>query len=347
MEVTSIFLNRILLLGAKRQASGLFLSVGSLPSVRLDGRIKSLPDEDIVSSELIESVIRALLDEAQLEELKQNRSVCLTRDLAGDLRFKVTIFYQKNLPSVAFKYISNVIPDIDRIDIPQEFKNLVGLGSGLIVVAGAYGSGRTATIVSFLSKINKEQHKKIITLENPIEYILISQKSIIEQREVKQDVVSFSVGIDDCLRLDSDLLYVSDLGKDMNLSIPSIFELASGNTLVILEMNASSSIQAVEYLLSALETVHNKEAARYFLADILKSVLVQRLIPKKGGGMATAVEFFSVNPAARSLLRDGNFFQIDNIIQTSRKDGMVSMQKSLEDLQETGEIKQDFEQSNT
>jgi len=343
MEVPSIFLNRILTEMAKKNASDLHLTVGNLPIMRIDNQLSSLSGEEIITSEILSKITEAFTSKEEQMTLKENREIVLVRNLAGNFRFRINIFYQKDLLSLSFHYVPGSLKTFAELKFPKVLQNLVKINSGLFIIGGPYGSGKTTTAITFIEEINKAFNKSIVTIEDPIEFLFVSKKSIIVQRQVGRDVKSFSHGLDYCLGEDIDIVYVSEIKNDDEFisAIPFILELASGNSLVILEINTDSSIRALQKILTAASKKLTTEAARYNLVDNLLAVLIQKLIPHRGGGLVLAVEILLNNSAVKSLIREGKIYQLESIMQTSRKEGMISMAKSLEELIQTGEIRQE------
>lgn len=339
MEVPSIFLNRILSEAAKKNASNLRLSVGSVPIARINGLLTAMDNESILDFNTLDKIIGSFLDEEELARLKKDREIVIVKSFANSFRFRVNIFYQKDLPSFSFNYIPKIIRNLDDLELGEMLKKIINLKSGLLVVAGSNDSGKTSTIASIIENINNTQRKYVITIEDPIEYLFVNQKSIIEQRQVGRDVKSYTDGLMNCLNEDLDFLYIDEIKKEFEFAIPYIFELAAGNSLVIIEINANSSVRAIEKILNAAMIKISDEAARYNLADSLVGIITQKLIPGIGGGMLLASEVLMVNSAVKSLIREGKFYQIESIVQTSREEGMISMNKSIEKLIKEGKIK--------
>lgn len=334
-------LNRLLTETAKKGASVLHLTVGSLPMMRLDNKLITLDKESIVTTETLNKIINTFLSPEEMTGLKEKKEIILVKTFAGNFRFRVNIFYQKNLPSVSFRYIPETIKSPDELKIPKAVSEILKLNSGLLVIAGPYGAGKTTTAMSLLGEINRNQNKHIIMLEEPIEYSLVSQKSVIEQRQIGSDARSFADALAYCLEEDIDVVYVGEMRKEFAAAMPTILELASGNSLVILEIDASSSIRAIEKILNAVEAKIPTEAARYSLADILVGIIAQKLLPRRGGGMILAAEVLLANSAVKSLVREGKIYQLESVMQTSRKEGMVNMEKALEELVRSGEVRQE------
>lgn len=341
MEVPSIFLNRVLTEAAKRNASSLHLTVGSLPLMRIDNSLSPIEKENIVTTELIVKIMETFMSDEEKNKLKEDKEVILVKELASGFRFRINIFYQKSLPSMSFHYISSVIRGIGELKLPKILSNVTKLNSGLFIIAGPYDSGKTTSIVAMIEEINKNYKKNIFTIEDPIEYQFVSKRSLISQRQVGRDIKTVVQGLKYCLEEDADVVYIGEIKNEFDAAIPKILELAAGNSLVLLEVNANSSIRTIEKILQSAKKNSSEEAARYSLADVLLGIVVQRLIPRVGGGLVMAIEILIASSAVKSLLREGKIYQLESIIQTSRKEGMVNMAKSLEELIRGGEIKQE------
>ena len=341
MEIPSIFLNRILSEAAKRSASDLHLSVGSLPMFRINNQLIAAAGEEIITSEILDKIISSIVNQEEAIKLKDLREIILVKEFASGFRFRINIFYQKNLPALSFHYIQSDLRTLDDLAAPKIFHNFLKLDSGLIVIAGSHNSGKTAVAAAFIEEINRVSSKYIITIEDPIEYLFVNQKSIIEQRQVGRDVTSAAAGLDYCLGEDVDLVYLSEVKKNFFSVVPLILELAAGNCLVILEVNADSAIRALEKILGSMESKSSTEAIRYSLADALAGIVAQKLVPGRSRGLILAAEILLVNSAVKSLIRENKIYQIPNAMQTFRQEGMISMDKALEELVKSGEARRE------
>lgn len=338
MEVPSIFLNKILTEAAKKNSVDLHLAVGSLPMMRVDGVLVSMESENIVTAELIGRIISTIVEQNEMEKFKEDKEIVLVKDLGGNFRFRINACFQKNQPSLSFHYISDKIKNLSDLELPKKIKEFVKQKSGLLIITGTYGSGKTATAASFIEELNASGKKHIITIEDPIETIFIGKKSIIEQRQIGRDVKNVAQGLDYCLSEDVDMVFIGNTREDLSSAAPSILELAAGNCLVILEMNMDTSIKAVEKVINLAGEKLTPEGARYSLADVLFGVVAQKLLPKYGGGMVMAHEILLANSAVKSLLREGKIYQLENVIQVSRGEGMISMDKCIEELVNEGKV---------
>jgi len=337
MEIYNILFNRLLSETAKQQASDLHLSVGSLPVIRQDGKLLQLSGEKIIEQETLGQIVNSFLEENEKKVLQEQRELTVVKILGGHFRFKINIYYQKNLLAASFRQISEVSRDFSSLNLPPVAQAWADMPSGLVVVAGPYGSGKTTTIGALLEFINQSRRKRILTLENPIEMIMVSKQSVIEQRLIGQDVASLAEGLRYCRKEDIDVLAVADIQSDFNETVPLILEIAATNCLIFWEMNADSAVRVMEKILDAYPAV-KLESARLLLADVLEGIIVQNLVSKNGGGLALASEVLVGTSALKSVIREGKLRQIETIIQTSGERGMVSMTQSLINLVHAGQI---------
>jgi len=338
MEIPSIFLNRILAKTAKDKASTMILTVGSLPAFRVDNHLHIMEDESMLTVEIIEKLIGFILDADEKKLLADEKEVVVVKIFGGDFRFRVNVFYQKGLPALSFHYIPAVPKKLTDLRFPEILNNLIMCRSGLIIIAGSKFSGKTTIAASIIEEVNINKRRHIATIEDPIEYLFVNKRSIIEQRQVGRDVKSVVKGLHHCLEEDVDIVYLGEIRKELAEVLPLIFELASGNSLVVLEINSNSAVRTVEKILNSFDN-NQTESARYNLADVLVGITVHKLVNRVGGGIILVSEVLLANAAVKSLIREGKIYQLESVMQTSRREGMISMDKAIEELIEAGEIK--------
>jgi len=340
VEVPSIFLNRILSETARKKAMSLHLTVGSQPIWRLSAQLSAMPDTDIITSDLVVKLLGVILTEEELAEFSKKKELVVVKKIADAFRFRINLFYQKKLPAITFYYIPDTIETFANLNLPPIINDLVKYKNGLCIIAGSYGSGKTTTVASMIEAINRTEKRRVVTLENPVEYSFVSKQSIVEQRQVGVDTESFLTGLRYCLEEDVDLIYVGDAREDLDKAASVILELAAGNAMVIAEVTAGNVVKVIERLMvGAVASGMSEEVARHAIADVLSAVLVLKLLPRRGGGLIPAAEVLIGTPAIKSLIREGKFYQVDSAIQTSRKDGMINMERAVEDLVRLGEVK--------
>lgn len=336
MSVTeAAILQKILTNLAGQQVSDLHLRVGSQPVVRRDGELEVLTQEEIVTPEFLESVLDIFLTPQQKAVLETERQVTVGYTFMNRLRLRITAFYQRGLPELAIRFIPTHLKSLRELGLPASFERLLAAERGLIIIAGSYGSGRTTTLAASLQTINLNQVKHITTIEEPIEYILISSKSFIDQREIGVDAVSWEEAVASLPNEDVDVVGFSRLPSPSVTD--SALSLALGGKLVLAIMEAESCAAAVEQLVASFPST-NQTLVRSKLAESLLAVLVQKLIPRIGGGRILVAELLIATPAVRALIHDGKDYQLNNILLTSREEGMVAFDRSLAELVKTGEV---------
>lgn len=338
METPQTYLIKLLQEAAKKNAVLLHLSVGASPQIKVGSRY--LPaDGSILEKETALKIIEQILSEEERLKLEQKREIVTVKEIDKNLRFRINIYFQKGLPAISFYYISDQIRELSSLNLPTSITDFIKASSGLLVVAGSLGSGKSSTAASIIEEINKSQAKHIVTIEEAVDRSFTSKESIIEQRQVGRDTLGYSEAIKYCLKEDIDLVYINGIRDELESGLLSIMELASGNSKVILELNADSSIEIIDRLSSILSKSLSEVSSRYTLADNLFGIIVQKLIYGRGGDANMAAEILIANSVIKSYIREGKYQQIESVIQTSKKEGMLSMEKSINDLIQSGKIK--------
>ncbi|OGY45712.1 MAG: hypothetical protein A3J62_00395 [Candidatus Buchananbacteria bacterium RIFCSPHIGHO2_02_FULL_38_8] len=331
----NVTISKILATAAKRKASVIHLTVGAYPVLRIDEELVELEDEQILTEDFMKKFADGILDDNQKKELEKNKEVTFIEEFAGKFRFRINIFYQKGYLSASLKLVSNQIPPLVNLGLPKSVYGLTDKTSGLIIIAGPYGSGRTTTVASMLEEINKNRRENIITIEKPIEYLFVNQKCLIEQREVGRDVNTFIQAIQYFKEADVDVIAVG--ANEETETIPLVLEFASSGRLAIIQMDTISVIQTLEEILASFEA-KDQARAQLLLSEGLLAIICQRLVPRIGSGLALAAEVLIVNDAVRSLIKEGRIKQITTILQSSRAEGMSTLDQSLAELVKSGEV---------
>jgi twitching motility protein PilT len=327
---------------AGQQASDLHLRAGSQPMTRRDGQLEVLTSEQIVTPEFIEAVLGFLLTPQQRSNLEQERQVTVGGTFGNRLRLRITAFYQKGLPELAIRFVPANLRGLKELGLPPVFERLVEAERGLILIGGPFGSGRTTTLAAMLQSINHSRIKHIATIEEPIEYVLVGEQSIVDQREVGTDVLSWEEAIESLPNEDVDVVAFSRLPNSAVAS--AALNLALGGKLVLAVLEADSCVKAVEQLVGGFMP-DQQMAVRAKFADALLASSVQKLVPRVGGGRVLVTEVLVANPAVKSVIRDGKDYQLQNLLLTSREEGMVAFDHSLAQLVKTGEVRYEEAQS--
>ncbi|MFH1366932.1 MAG: PilT/PilU family type 4a pilus ATPase [Patescibacteria group bacterium] len=330
-----IFLDKILATGAEYKASDFHFSVGNPPILRVDGKLIPLTKEPILNTDFLNDFVASILDKEQQKVLAEEKEIVFAYTMGNKARFKISIFFQKGNLSVSLRLISSQIKSIKELGLPGVVEKFAELEKGLVVITGPFGSGRTGTLAALINTINKVRSEHIVTIEKPIEFVFTNNKSIIEQREVGRDTRSFTQALRTASHEDVDVIYVSEM--DSPEVAESVLNAAESSRLVITSMNTDSVLRTLEKIISFFPE-DRQEQIRAQLASVVEGVISQRLLPRVGGGRIAVAEVMIPNDPVRSVIREGAIYQINNILQTSREEGMISLDRSLVELVRTGEI---------
>lgn len=312
-----------------KEASDVHLVAGSSPVFRVDGKLMPEKEDRLMPEDTME-MARAILTDKLWDQLQEVREVDLSYGIPGVSRFRVNIFYQRSAISLAFRVIPRDIPTIDSLGIPQRLKDLVKKPHGLILVTGPTGSGKSTTLASMIDYMNHEMNRHIITLEDPIEYLHSHNKCIIEQREVGFDTISFKDGLRASLRQDPDVILVGEL-RDLD-TIQTAITAAETGHLVLGTLHTQDTTGTIDRIIDVFP-VHQKNQVRTMRANVLIGVMSQRLFPTLNTkGRVAATELLINNAAIKNLIRNEKMHQIPNVLQTSKDQGMHTMEMDMRQL---------------
>ncbi len=334
-SVETLSLNSIFSTALEKKATDIHLIAGNYPVLRLDSKLFVLADEKVLSVDIIMSLIDAWLTPEEKERLNKEKEIRTIYTWADRARFRASIFYQQGYPAISLRAIPRDIPDPKILGIPDLLLDRITNRQGLIILCGPFNSGRTTTMASLLQYVNMSHSRRIVTLERPIEYMIINNKSIINQREVGRDTPSFIQGSKDLLDEDADIVAISEASEQGIQEL--VLTLAESGKLVIMIMNAASSISAIEHFIDSIPK-ERRQWAKDALSHVLIAIAAQRLVPGAGGGRVLAVEVLTMNAAVTSILQEDNFAQLGTVLQTSRDEGMISLDYRLVELVRTGKI---------
>lgn len=331
----TLTINRILNTVAERGATDIHFVIGNYPYLRVRDKLTPLTEEELINPEMMESIINFFVPQDKKEFIKERKELKFVYDWLSKARFRVHIFQQKGFFSVSLKLISNKIKTLEELDLPKIVNSFIKNTKGLLFISGPYNSGRSATVAAIIQTINQTRSEHILYLEEPIEQLFVSQKSIIEQREVGLDVSTFAEGLKSVKDEDVDVVVVSRIPTAESLEV--LLELAESGRLVIAILDYDSVTSVFNGIVSEF-TEEKVVWARNVLAESLIGIIVQQLVPKVSGGMALAIEILTQTPSSKALIKEGRFAQLESIIQTSRAEGMTSLDRALSELVKKGEV---------
>ncbi len=321
-------------LTAKRRASDLHLLVGYPPMLRVDGALVVIPNEPVLTSEALETLVFALLTNEQKDLFLANKEIDFSY-AQGESRFRVNAYIQRATIAAALRNLPQHIRTIEELFLPKIYHQFVGLRQGFILVTGPTGHGKSTTLAAIINEINLTREAHVITIEDPIEYLYPKGKSIISQREMHTDTYSWNVALRSVLREDPDVVLIGEM-RDYE-TIAAALTIAETGHLVFATLHTNSASQTIDRIVDVFP--ENQQAqVRLQLASTLEGVLSQRLLPAIGGGRRPAVEILVSTPAVRTTIREGKTHLIDNIIQTSGEMGMSLIEVSLASMVKNGVI---------
>jgi twitching motility protein PilT len=290
---------------------------------------------DPLNEETIETLIFAILDEDQKQVLLKDKEFDFSFAFGDIGRFRVNAFHERGNLAAALRLITNEILSIEQLGLPPIVSKFASYPRGLVLVTGPTGSGKSTSLAALIHKINLEQSKHIITIEDPIEYTHKSRKSIIVQREVHYDTYSFSAALRSALREDPDVVLIGEM-RDLE-TIASAITIAETGHLVFATLHTNSASQSIDRMIDVFPP-HQQSQIRAQIANILVAICSQRLVPVIGGGRVAAAEILVATPAVRNIIREGKTHQLEAVIQTGAEYGMQSMDKTLVGLVKAGTI---------
>ncbi|OGM33059.1 type IV pili twitching motility protein PilT [Candidatus Woesebacteria bacterium RIFCSPHIGHO2_01_FULL_44_21] len=328
-------MNQMLELVVSRNASDLHLISGVPPMLRIDGELAPIPSEQVLTPDRIEKLLKAVMTPEQVEQLTVNRELDFSLSFSERARFRVNAYTQKQTIAAAFRSIPLDIPAIDALGLPPILHNFTSMRQGFILVTGPTGHGKSTTLASMLDEINTSYAEHIVTIEDPIEFVIKPKRSIISQREMNNDTHSWSVALRSVLREDPDVVLVGEM-RDYE-TIAAALTVAETGHLVFATLHTNSASQTVDRVVDVFPS-EQQDQVKLQLSNVLEAVVSQRLVPAISGGRVVAHEMMLATTAIRTAIREGKTHQIDSIIQTSSEVGMNTMEASLAQLVRDGKI---------
>jgi twitching motility protein PilT len=320
----------------KQQASDLHIIPGNFPIMRKDGELFPLTHFDILTSTETEKMLFSLIvDEEKKKRISEFKDIDFSFSLDEKTRFRTNIYLQVQGWAGAFRLIPNEIKSIEELNLPPILNEFVEKRQGFILVTGPAGMGKSTTLAAMVDNINHQRQVHIITIEEPIEYLFLPDKAVISQREIPTHSPNWHRALRASLREDPDIIMIGELRDAESISIA--LTAAETGHLVLATLHTNSAAQAIDRIVDVLPE-SQKNQARLQLASTLVGIVSQRLVPRIKGGRIPACEVLIANNAVRNLIRENKIYQIDNVIDTSLGEGMISLDRSLANLVHLNEI---------
>lgn len=323
-------------LGKQAEASDIHLSVSSPPTCRRYGTLLPMwENAPPLTAENTEALVRGFLDEHQLARLQEIGDVDFAYNNANG-RYRTSVVRQRLGYDLAFRIISSTLRTLDELGMPKQLKLLTQYNNGLVLVTGPMGSGKTTTLAALVQEINLHRGDHIITLEEPIEYIIPSASCQVTQREVHTHTKSFAAALRGALREDPDVIMVGEM-RDLETIQLAITASETGH-LVLGTLHTSNAPRTLDRLLDVFPA-DQRDQIRMMVSESLRGIVSQQLIPRADGqGRAVAMEIMLNSPAIGNVIRESKTFMLPGIIQTGKKAGMILMDESVAELFRQGII---------
>ncbi|MCB0364758.1 MAG: type IV pilus twitching motility protein PilT [Bdellovibrionaceae bacterium] len=324
-----ITLHQLLKAAVKQGASDLHIVAGSPPVLRIDGRIVRVKTRDL-SADDARKLCYSILTDSQKSRFEERKEIDFSFGIKNMARFRANLFFQRGAVSGVFRRIPLDIPDLRMLSLPNSVEKVTNFPSGLVLVTGPTGSGKSTTIAALIDKINRERRGHIITLEDPIEYVHGHKNCIVNQREMGSDTLGYSSALKAVLRQDPDICLMGEL-RDLE-TIEAALVIAETGHLVFGTLHTNSAVQTINRIVSVFNA-EQQARIRVQLSFTLNAVISQRLIPGTKGGVIPAVEFLLMNTTIRNLIRENKLHQVYGMMQVGQdKTGMITLNQSLLNL---------------
>ena len=321
------------------QASDVYIATGVKPILRINGELIRIEEHPELTKKMAEEYLLEILSPDQKKKFEQTLDFDFSLDIENIARFRVNMFVQRKGISAAFRLIPENVRTMDELGLPVQMKKSTTFKNGLVIVTGPTGSGKTTTLASMINEINRTQKKHVITIEDPIEYVHKNNQSIIQQREVGTHTHSFQKALKSSLRENPDVILLGEM-RDLETMQQAITAAETGH-LVFATLHTNGCANSINRIIDSFPAEQQNQI-RAQLSESLRGVFWQTLIKTKDGkGRVGAFEIMFVNNAIANLIRKSATHQVNSVIETSTKEGMQTMKKSLADLFEAGLISEE------
>lgn len=327
-------INELLAFSVSNRASDLHLSAGLPPIIRVDGEMRRLNIDELTHEEVHE-LIFSIMNDKQRKEYEENLECDFSFEIKDLSRFRVNAFVQNRGAAAVLRTIPSDILTLDQLGAPEIFKKIINQPTGIILVTGATGSGKSTTLAAMVDHINAHKREHILTIEDPIEFVHKNKMCVMNQREVHRDTHSFNNALRSALREDPDVILVGEL-RDLETIRLAISAAETGH-LVFGTLHTNSAPKTIDRIIDVFPA-EEKSMVRSMLSESLRAVISQTLLKKVGGGRVAAHEIMIGIPAIRNLIREDKVPQMYSVIQTGHQHGMQTMDQCLQRLVAMGVI---------
>jgi twitching motility protein PilT len=319
-------LTELLKIMISRGASDLHLTVGIPPTIRVDGGLVQLENVPKLTPDDTKELAYGVLTEVQRAQFERTNELDLSFGIRGLSRFRANVYRQRDCVAMALRRIPFEIMSFDKLGLPQVVEELADRPNGLVLVTGTTGSGKSTTMAAMIDKVNREKKLHIITIEDPIEFVYVHRKSIVNQRQLHSDTSTFAAALRSVLRQDPDVVLIGEMRDKETIDIA--LTVAETGHLVFGTLHTNSAVQTITRIIDVFPP-DQQEQVRTQLALVLQGVICQQLLPRIGGGRVMCSEVMIASSAIRASIRENKIHQMDNVIQVGAKFGMQTMNHSL------------------
>jgi twitching motility protein PilT len=327
-------IDRFLKLMNDRGASDFHLTVGRPPMLRASGTMESIRYRTITDGDFAE-MLKPVTSPRLWAEYLQTGDVDYSYEIPGVARYRVNLFRQQRGGGAVFRVIPTKIMTLEQLGLPDQVRRIASIPSGLVLVTGPTGSGKSTTLAAIIDLINETRSLHIITIEDPIEFVHPNKKCLIHQREIGSHATSFAEALKSAGREDPDVVLVGEM-RDRE-TIAMALSAAERGTLVFGTLHTNNAAKTMDRIISVFPAPE-QEGARNVLGETIRGVVAQQLMPKVGGGRVAALEILFASPAIGNMIREGKTAQVTSAIQTGVREGMVDMDTSIRRLFEAGKV---------
>lgn len=328
-------LDHLLSTAVEKKASDLHIAVGKPPILRMDGVLVAMKDQKILTPEAVEEMVFDALSTEERDRFIKEKELDISYEIKNLSRFRVNIHWEKGNIGLVARVVSSLTPTMEELDMPKVVYDLLDEKQGLILVTGPTGCGKSTSLAAMINYINTTRAANIITLEDPIEFIYKPKQSIIKQRQLGSDMLSFANALKHVLRQDPNVILVGEM-RDLE-TIAATITLAETGHLVLATLHTYSAAQTVDRIIDVFPP-YQQSQVRLQLSMFLKGVISQQLIPKISKGRIASREILINTPAIGNLIRENKIAQIKTVIQTGIANGMKTMDQDLKMLYKEGVI---------
>lgn len=321
-------ITELLAFSVEHNASDLHLSAGVAPLLRVDGDVRQLSLPALSHAE-VQALVYDIMNDKQRKEYEEKLECDFSFEVQGLARFRVNAFVQNRGAAAVFRTIPSDVLSLEALQAPDVFKQIADLPRGLVLVTGPTGSGKSTTLAALIDYINTHRYQHILTIEDPIEFVHLNKKSLINQREVHRDTKSFSNALRSALREDPDVILVGEM-RDLE-TIRLAMTAAETGHLVFGTLHTTSAPKTIDRIIDVFPA-EEKSMVRSMLSESLQAVISQNLLKKIGSGRVAAHEIMLGTPAIRNLIREDKVAQMYSVIQTGASHGMQTMDQCLQQL---------------